>query len=232
MPDRLKDYLEACLAEVPAGDYRRRVSEELSGHLADLTESFLARGYGGEESEQRALQMLGKPELLREQYREAWERQPERRRRDLARLLNGCFLAGFGCFLALGLLNSLGFTYDQVFPGRRSLPLLGGDPRWKLIFGAVLFLGETLPNLVYLLFSFRRSRRRRAYVTLGLLLAWGLEKASILLLSAGICGMSPLKLSLLLARVSSGGDTTAPWLTPLYLLGTLAASVLIGLVFS
>jgi hypothetical protein len=224
----MRDYLEACLAEVPQSDYRRRLREELEAHLTDLGESLLAGGYGEEEAARRAMELLGKPEALREQYREAWERQPERRRRDLRDLFSGCVLAGFGCFLALGLLKALGFTYDQAYPGRRVFPILG-DPRWKLVFGLALFLGETLPNLAWLLLRFRRRSLRRAWVTAGLLLAWGVEKGAILLLSAGIYGMSPLQLPRLLARIAAGGDPTAPWLTPLYLLGTLAATVLIGL---
>ena len=231
MPDKLTEYLELCLAEVPSSDYRRRLDAELGEHLADLADGFLAMGYGEEEARSRAMEKLGQPEALREEFRLAWLRQPERRRRDLLHIVNGCFLAGLGCFLALGVLTSLGFTYDQVFPGRRCFPILG-NPRWRLVFGLVLFAGETLPNLGYLLFSFRRSPRRHSCVTLGLLLAWGLEKAVILLLSAGIYGISPLQLPQLMARLSSGGDPTAPWFTPLYLLGTLAATVLIGLVFS
>ena len=53
MSDRLTDYLERCLSEVPDSKYRLRLHQELEEHLADLTESFLARGF--EEGVEAAL---------------------------------------------------------------------------------------------------------------------------------------------------------------------------------
>ena len=81
MSDRLTDYLERCLSEVPDSKYRLRLHQELEEHLADLAESFLARGFEEGEAALRAMEKLGSVERLREEYRKSWLRQPERWRR-------------------------------------------------------------------------------------------------------------------------------------------------------
>ena len=199
MPDQLTEYLELCLAEVPPSDYRLRLNGELEEHLADLTEGFLSRGYDEAEAALRAMEKMGKPELLREEYRLAWLRQPERRRRDLRRLALGCLLAMAGHLLALFFLEH--FDADE----RRILKVYG-DPRWRIFAEGVLFVGETLPCLIWLLLRFRRSPVRRTWVTAGLVLVWALDKGMLLLRD----GALPL-----------------PWF-----FATLGASLVIGLVFS
>ncbi len=202
MPDRLTDYLERCLSEVPDSKYRLRLHEELEEHLADLAESFLARGFEEGEAALRAMEKMGSVERLREEYRKSWLRQPERWQRDLEKLAFGCFLALLGHLLALLFLehfDSGGYRFLKVY----------GDPRWRFFAGAVQFTGETLPCLLWLLLRFHRDRTRRAWVTAGLLLTWGMDKA------------------LLLVREGSFRGIPLPWL-----LGTLGASLVIGLVFS
>ena len=199
MPDELTDYLESCLSEVPDSKYRLRLHQELEEHLADLAQSFLARGYDEGEAFLRAMEKLGRPEQLREQYREAWLRQPERWRRDLERLLMGCFLALLGHLLALLFLEHFG-------SGDRRFLKVYGDPRWRFFAEGVLFAGQTLPCLIWLLLRFRRDRTRRAWVTAGLVLVWALDKTMLLL---------------------TGVDLPLP-----YFLATLGASLMIGLVFS
>ena len=69
MSDRLTEYLERCLSEVPDSEYRLRLRKELEEHFADLAEGFIARGYEESEAFLRALEKLGNPEKLREEYR-------------------------------------------------------------------------------------------------------------------------------------------------------------------
>lgn len=203
MPDRLRDYLESCLSLVPESKYRLRLREELEAHLGDLTESFLAGGYEAAEAEALAMEKLGSPEKLREEYRAAWRRQPERWRRDLGRLALGCGLALAGHLAALAFLEKLGSGGAAARRFVRSY----GDPRWRLLSGAVLFAGETLPPLGWLALRFRRDPARRAWVTAGLLLVWALGSGWRLL-------------------------SRSPAVDWPRLCGTLAAAVLLGLVFS
>ena len=208
MSDRLTEYLERCLSEVPDSEYRLRLRKELEEHFADLAEGFLARGYEESEAFLRALEKLGNPEKLREEYREAWRRQPERWKKAMGRLAFGCFLALLGHMLALIFLEHFGSAAVEAIGARRVLPL-AGDPRWRLFSEAVLFAGRSLPCLLWLLLCFRRSPERRAWVTTGLLLTWVLDKA-LLLLQDGSFRETPVS----------------------YLLGTLAGVLLLGLVFS
>ena len=208
MSDRLTEYLERCLSEVPDSEYRLRLQKELEEHFADLAEGFIARGYEESEAFLRALEKLGNPEKLREEYREAWRRQPERWKKAMGRLAFGCFLALLGHMLALIFLEHFGSAAVEAISARRVLPL-AGDPRWRLFSEAVLFAGRTLPCLLWLLLCFRRSPERRAWVITGLLLTWVLDKA-LLLLQDGSFRETPVS----------------------YLLGTLAGVLLLGLVFS
>ena len=205
MPDGVTDYLARCLAGVPESKYRTRLALELEGHLADLAESFLARGFAREEADRLAREKLGDPELLREEYAAAWLRQPECRRRDLGRLLLCLLLAPAGQWAASLFLEWFGSA--DAFPIRRSLGW-SGSPAWSLFARSFLFSARALPCLVWLLWRFRRSPSRRGWVTAGLMLAWGLDMA-LLLLDAGMRGLP----------------------SPLYVLGTLGASLMIGLVF-
>ena len=208
MPDGVKAYLERCHAFVPESAYRLRLRQELGEHLADLAEGYLARGYDEGEACRRAMEKLGSPEKLREEYRDAWRRQPERWRRNMGRLAFGCFLALLGHLLALLFLEQFGSAALEALSAG---PLLAkaGDPRWRVFSEAVLFAGRTLPCFLWLLLRFRRSSERRGWVTTGLLLTWALDKA-LLLLQDGSFRETPLS----------------------YLLGTLAGVLLLGLVFS
>ena len=207
MPDSLRDYLERCLAQVPESRYRARLRSELEAHLGDLAESFLAGVYAAPEAEKLAMEKLGSPEWLQEEYREAWLRQPERWRRDLGRLFAGCGLALAGHFAALVFLEKLGSVSDAA--AARRFVKTCGDPRWRLLSEAVLFAGETLPAFAWLALRFRRDPARRTWVTAGLLLAWALGSGWRLL------------------SLSRSPAADLPQLC-----GTLAAAVLLGLVFS
>ena len=205
MSDRLRDGVERCLSQVPESRYRQRLAEELEAHAADLRDGFLAGGCAPEEAEALALEMLGPPERLGEEFRAAWLRQPERFRRDARRLLMGCFLALLGHLAAMGFLGWFGSAEGEASAVRRALGLWG-SPRWRLFADALLFAGEMLPPLAWLLLRFRRDPARRAWVTAGLALTWGLDKALLILRDGGLRGV-PL-----------------PWL-----LGTLGAALALGL---
>ena len=49
--------------------------------------------------------------------------------------------------------------------------------------------GETLPPLAWLLLRFRRDPARRVWVTAGLALTWGLDKALLILRDGGLRGV-------------------------------------------
>ena len=63
------------------------------------------------------------------------------------------------------------------------------------------------------------------------LAGWLAEKGAVMVLSGWIYGIPFWRCSELLARVHGGGDPTAPWFTPVYILGTLAGSLLLGILF-
>ncbi|MBR6425788.1 MAG: hypothetical protein IKS29_07540 [Oscillospiraceae bacterium] len=222
----IENYVNLCLSMVPRSTYRDRAERELRTHLKELTEAMA--GCAAADPEAAALRQMGDPEILAREYRDAWRRQPERvwsvlRRWALALCLGGC------CYLAgAGVLSALGFTYDQVSPAWRSLPMLG-DHRLRVIAGVVLYLSALLPTAVLLRVSFRDRAHCRILTTLGLLVLWLGEKASLILLSAMLYGMPPLQLGALLHRMAWSGDPTAPWFTLGYLVWTLAASLLLGI---
>lgn len=56
------------------------------------------------------------------------------------------------------------------------------------------------------------------------------REGAVMVLSGWIYGIR-FEVSELLARVHGGGDPTAPWFTPVYILGTLAGSLLLGILF-
>ena len=67
-----------------------------------------------------------------------------------------------------------------------------------------------------------------ALLVAALLAGWLTEKGSVMVLSSWIYGIPLWRVSELLARVHGGGDPTAPWFTPIYILGTLAGCFVPG----
>ena len=224
-----KGFLDRCLEEIPAGNYRSRLHAELEDHLVSLAADLESAGFDRQGAQAAALERMGDPASLNRGYRMAWARHPERALWMLKRMVWGCLLAGICYLLAAGILGALGYTYDQVYLDRTSLPMIGHPDRCT-VFGAATYLAGALAETGFLRRLFRRERHRRIWVTLGLLLAWTFEKTAILLLSAAIYDMSPFPLGDLVLRISQGGDQTAPWFSGAYLLWTLAACLTLGLV--
>ena len=99
------------------------------------------------------------------------------------------------------------------------------------MYGGLLFLIPFFTGALRLSRGFPTSRHRVKLVTAGLLAGWLAEKGAVMVLSGWIYGIPLWRCSELLARVHGGGDPTAPWFTPVYILGTLAGSLLLGIVF-
>ena len=146
------------------------------------------------------MEQLGDPEELALQYQSAWQRHA-------------------------GAMAALGITYDRE-PG---IPMQGDSALTALV-GALLFLVPFSAGTMCLMRTLEGCPGQRKLVTAGLLLAWAGEKAAILALSALIYGMPLWAPGPLIGRISGGGDPTAPWFTPAYILLTLAGCVVMGAV--
>ncbi len=226
MKDWMEPFLEACLAGVPASDYRERLKGELAGHLEELEAEVEECGLSPEQARRLALERRGEPPAIGRACREEFLRRRSIKPGWCAgRLWMGCLLMGSLYILTLALLGALGVTCDASFPDRRTFHMCG-DPVLSAAVGCALFLLPFGGGAWFLARSFLFHPRRGAVVTAGLLLAWLGEKLAILSLSAVIYGLWDLPA--LLERISGGGDPTAPWFTIPYLLLTLLGCPLLG----
>lgn len=232
MNDWMDNLISQCLADIPQGKYRDRAEKELRDHMETLYLSLTESGMGPDHAQGEALRTMGDPKKLRAEYETAW------RRTFPARAVNAAFnlpYICFGCMLMGGLyimtffcLAVVGFTYDAVSSVGFSFPILAGGAN-LLVFSCVLFLVPFTLGAYYLRCCFRDEARPVGWITLGLLAAWVGEKVSIILLSALIYAM-PLCPELLV-RIYNGGDTTAPWMNPVYVVLTFGMCVALGQIF-
>lgn len=126
-----------------------------------------------------------------------------------------------------------GFTYDATLLNPtswtgRCFPILAGGAS-LFVFSSIVFLAPFTLGAYYLRFCFRNEERPARWITLGLLTAWAGEKASVILLSAWAYGM-PL-CPALLVRIYRGSDTTAPWMSPVYVVLPFAMCLALGRIF-
>lgn len=221
----MKNFVSQCVASITDPAYRRRLEGELADHLEELAANLEESGLRPDEARERALEEMGDPKELREAYRQAWLRHSQSLRSVLQTMTAGwCWMAG-GYVLTMFLLGLAGFRYDSgAYP-------IQGHPGRLFAYGGLLFLIPFFTGAQRLSRGFPPSRHRVKLVTAGLLAGWLAEKGAVMVLSGWIYGIPLWRCSELLARVHGGGDPTAPWFTPVYILGTLAGSLLLGIVF-
>lgn len=226
-------FIENTLKNVPVGRYRRRAEAELRDHLETEYRALTEAGRTPEEAQTETLRVMGEPEKLRLEYEAAWRRTLPARLEALGRRLcviaAGCFLMGALYIFTFMLLGMVGFTYDAEEPGRICFPILSGNKIYVIVFSTVLFLIPFALGAGFLHLCFRRERRPAGLVTAGLLAAWIGERAAIILISASVYQM-PFGLALL-TRIYHGGDTTAPWFSPVNYVLTFAGCLLLGQMF-
>lgn len=231
-----QQWIDGVLEDVPSGSYRRRLENELNDHLETRLHALMGSGRTEAEAQAEALEAMGAPDQLREEYRAAWRRSwPGRRERMEAMVIHlfkwvvGCVLMGASYILTFGFLGAAGFTYDAYIPGRACYPILSRNKLYVTVFSTILFLLPFTLGAWFLRCSFRREPHRTRLVTAGLLAAWAGEKTAIIGLSALIYQM-PLGLDLL-TRIYHGGDTTAPWFSPANYVLTFLGCILLGQLF-
>ena len=71
----MKPFVAQCVASITDPSYRRRLKEELADHLEALAEDLERSGLTPDAARERALEEMGDPQKLREEYRQAWLRQ-------------------------------------------------------------------------------------------------------------------------------------------------------------
>lgn len=221
----IKPFVAQCVASITDPAYRRRLEKELTDHLEELAANLEQSGLTQDAARERALEKMGDPEKLREAYRQAWISHGQSLRSILWTMTAGwCWMAG-GYILVVFLLGLAGFGYDsgahpiQNHPGR------------LLVYAGMLFLIPFFTGALRLSQGFPPSWYRDKLVTVGLLAGWLAEKAVVMVLSSWIYGIPLWRASELLARIHGGGDPTAPWFTPTYILGTLVGCLLLGSAF-
>lgn len=229
----MDDFIENTLEKVPEGRYHKRAEAELRDHLETQCRTLTEAGRAAEEAQTEALRLMGEPEKLQGEYEAAWRSTLEGRLNGLGQRLGviarGCFLMGALYIFTSMLLGMAGFTYDAWIPGRVCFPILSGNKLYVTVYSTVLFLFPFTLGAWFLRFCFRRERHPVGLVTAGLLAAWIGERAAIILISALIYQM-PLGLDLL-TRIYHGGDTTAPWFSPVNYVLTFAGCLLLGQLF-
>ena len=220
MKEWMCGYIGQCLSRVPRSSYRERLAAELADHLESLAEELEQSGRTPPQARTEAVERLGNPEKLALQYQSAWRRHAGAPQYWMPRLCLGCVCTGSAYFAVVAAMAALGITYDRE-PG---IPMQG-NPVLTALVGALLFLVPFFAGTMCLMRTLKGCPGQRKLVTAGLLLAWAGEKAAILALSALIYRMPLWAPGPLIGRISGGGDPTAPWFTPAYILLTLAGCV-------
>lgn len=221
----MKPFVAQCVASITDPSYRRRLKEELADHLEALAADLERSGLTPDAARERALEEMGDPQKLREEYRQAWLKQSQSPRSLLRTMAAGWGWMAGGYLLAICLLALAGFQYDSgAYP-------IQGHPERLALYGGTLFLVSCSAGALRLARGFLPCRHRVELVTAGLLAGWLAEKGGVMLLSSWIYDIPLWRGSELLARIHGGGDPTAPWFTPVYILGTLAGCFLLGVVF-
>lgn len=221
----MKPFVAQCVASITDPAYRRRLEGELTDHLEELAATLEQSGLTHDAARERALEEMGDPEKLREAYRQAWISHSQSLRSILQTMAAGwCWMAG-GYILVVFLLGLAGFGYDSgAYP-------IQGHPGRLLMYAGVLFLIPFSAGALRISRGFPLCRHSGKLVTVGLLAGWLAEKMAVMVLSSWIYGIPLWSASELLARIHGGGDPTAPWFTPTYILGTLVGCLLLGSAF-
>lgn len=213
----MEEFIHQCLVKIPDLLYRQRLTAELSDHLASLSEDLEAEGLPAGQAQALALQRMGSPEELSRQFYSRWRQHVRSPRYVLSQLALTCCIIGLSVLLVYLTLGAAGLTYDAA-PGLS----MAGNPLLTSTVGVLLFLLPFSLGAFWLTRRFQGHTFPRRMVLLGLLLAWMGQLYFLLLLGALLYGIPLYEPASLLARISGGGDTIAPWFTPGYLLLTLA----------
>lgn len=231
--DWIERFIDTILAEVPKSRYRTRTEKELRDHMETQYRVLAEGGWTPQEAQEEILRTMGETDRLRKEYEDAWKRSP----RTWVELVQPYgYNIFFGCIIMGAVYIFTVICLGYVLLAGPSVDLTEGGPSffrenpWYLfsfcsvVFGVPFGLGA-----LYLRFAMRDEHRPILPVTLGLLAAWTGEKAAIIGLSALIYGMLPGPA--LLTRIYCGGDVTAPWFTPGYIVLTFLGCLLLGQLF-
>lgn len=213
----MEDFIHLCLAKIPDLLYRKRLTAELSDHLASLSEDLEAEGLPAGQAQALALERMGSPEELSRQLYGRWRQHIRSPRYVFSQLALTCCIIGLSVLLVYLILGAAGLTHDAA-PGLS----MAGNPLLTGAVGVLLFLLPFSLGAFWLTRRFQGHTSPRRLVLLGLLLAWLGQLCLLLLLGALLYGIPLYEPASLLARISGGGDPIAPWFTPGYLLLTLA----------
>ena len=159
----MKPFVGQCVASITDPSYRRRLKEELADHLEALAEDLERSGLTPDAARERALEEMGDPQKLREEYRQAWLRQSQSPRSLLRTMVAGWGWMAGGYLLAICLLALAGFQYDSgAYP-------IQGHPERLALYGGTLFLVSCSAGALRLGRGFLPCRHRVGLVTAGLL---------------------------------------------------------------
>lgn len=223
----MEEFIRQCLVKIPDLLYQKRLTTELSDHLASLCEDLEAEGMPAGQAQVLALVRMGNSEELSRQLYDRWCRHIRSPRYVLSQLTLTCCLMGLTFLLVYLTLGAAGLTHDAA-PGLS----MAGNLLLTGAVGVLLFLLPFSLGAFWLTRRFQGHTSPRRMVLLGLLLAWLGQLSLLLLLGTLLYGIPLHKPASLLARISGAGDPIAPWFTPGYLLLTLAGCGLFSLLAS
>lgn len=179
--DWMGQWIDVILEDVPAGSCRRRMEAELRDHLETLRLALRESGRTEAEAREEALQLMGRPESLRREYRAAWRQTlPER----LASLWYRLKAWAVGCAAMLGVHLLAAMNIAWIRDMALSLPGDSADPLVRLIRGTLGNLHNTWLGLLFPLATaltvgayylgrrFRTARRPAWQISLGLSFHW------------------------------------------------------------
>ena len=202
----MKPFVAQCVASITDPSYRRRLKEELADHLEALAADLERSGLTPDAARARALEEMGDPQKLREEYRQAWLKQSQSPRSLLRTMAAGWGWMAGGYLLAICLLALAGFQYDSgAYP-------IQGHPERLALYGGTLFLVSCSAGALRLARGFLPCRHRVGLVTAGLLAGWLAEKGGVMLLSSWIYDIPLWRYSELLARIHGAGTPRHPGL--------------------
>lgn len=176
-----QQWIDGVLEDVPSGSYRRRLENELNDHLETRLHALMGSGRTEAEAQAEALEAMGAPDQLREEYRAAWRRSWPGRREALRRQL---WTWVCGCAVMLGAHCLISYVMGTMWRMAISLPGDSHEPWIRLIRGTIgdlnnswlrLFLPLTLALIAgayYLGRKFRASRCPAALISVGLFVHW------------------------------------------------------------
>jgi hypothetical protein len=144
-----------------------------------------------------------------------------------SRVAIGIIIAGAAYILIFIVFALIGFTYDST-PG---IPIIG-NPKALMLYKITYATFPFLFTALYFHFVFMYRKHRVFDILTAVMFAWVAEKLVILGLSSMIYNIRMSDISLLLYRISQGGDQTAPWFTTDYVFISLLNCVILGLLAS